>query len=277
VASRLFHAKYLVVSWRGYRFSLFLDDPSYCLSHWYNDFASLHEFDTVSSKIVQTGDVVVDVGANYGYTATIFSRYVGERGKVVAVEAAPHTASRLRKQIELSGSLQNVVIVQAAVGAREGVGRMRVSLSGRQDCQYVAYGDEVILDAREYLDTEIYVPIKTLDQALDQIGVSEPVMVKIDVEGFEGEVLDGAQAILGNQNPPWLLVEILGFHKQMREQSSYKLLQKLYAYSEFLYVHDSGTFHIVTRWGLGDVLNSRAFINVLVRPPRGKFTARRPL
>ncbi|MBS4729544.1 FkbM family methyltransferase [Mycobacterium sp. SM1] len=69
---------------------------------------------------VQEGDVCVDVGANIGYFALLCAQREGPAGKVIAIEAAPHTAQRLRANLALNGVAGIVDVIEAACAAQQG-------------------------------------------------------------------------------------------------------------------------------------------------------------
>src|SRR4051812_18798477 len=84
----------------------------------------LDRFEPRSVKVlraaVRPGDVVYDVGANIGFFATLFSRWVGAEGRVFAVEPEPENLALLRRNLE-SNRCGNVTVCDCAVGARRGV------------------------------------------------------------------------------------------------------------------------------------------------------------
>jgi FkbM family methyltransferase len=69
---------------------------------------------------VQEGDVCVDAGANNGYFSLLFAQRVGPSGKVIAIEAAPDTARRLRANLELNEAAGIVDVVEAACAPQKG-------------------------------------------------------------------------------------------------------------------------------------------------------------
>jgi FkbM family methyltransferase len=69
---------------------------------------------------VQEGDVCVDAGANIGYFSVLLAQRVGPTGKVIAIEAAPETARRLRANVELNAATGIVDVVEAACAPQKG-------------------------------------------------------------------------------------------------------------------------------------------------------------
>jgi len=149
---------------------------------------------------VRAGDHVAEVGASMGLYALAFAGRVGDSGHVTAFEPDPDSASALEANISVNGWQDRVAVVKAAVGN-----------SGGQVRFAAARGLESRIETRpEIRDGVITVPIVTLDDALagDRID-----LIKIDVEGFEQQVLQGARKILADENlrPRVILVEVHPF------------------------------------------------------------------
>ena len=86
--------------WAGQRVLLFLDDPT-CRWLWMTGFKEFEDLAVLAPRLLREGDTVFDIGAYYGYVATVFSAAVDSTGRVLAVEAAPHTAARALYTLEL--------------------------------------------------------------------------------------------------------------------------------------------------------------------------------
>jgi len=143
---------------------------------------------------LRPGDVFCDVGANAGY----FSIGVGGRFpdvRVVAFEPQPTLARAIALSAALSG-LDNVVVLQTMLGAREGSAQLFVP-------SHSVHASAVSPAGRVRALT---CPVKTLTGLVDRRLVPWPTLVKIDVEGAELDVLQGAVRIL-EDNPPYLVLE----------------------------------------------------------------------
>jgi FkbM family methyltransferase len=130
----------------------------------------------------------IDVGANIGYFTCLMSKFAGPAGKVLAVEPEPNNLKLLRQNIS-ANNLKNVEVFPCAVGASEGsamLGLYKPSNRGRHS----------ILDttAKE----QVKVPLRTLDEISSSSGASVQSwsLLKIDVEGYEAFVIDGAKETL---------------------------------------------------------------------------------
>jgi FkbM family methyltransferase len=129
-------------------------------------------------KYLRSGEIVVDVGANVGTTVLAAAVAVGETGHVHAIEANPRVFRFLIQNVELNG-FQNVHAQNVAVGAEDGV---------------VQFSDGMWDDVNRVVsDGEIEVPLRPLDALVTEAVVH---LLKIDVEGYELKVLEGARALL---------------------------------------------------------------------------------
>jgi FkbM family methyltransferase len=143
--------------------------------------------------MIETGDRVLDVGANIGYFTAYFASKVGPSGKVFAIEPEPTNFSELSRFVQRNPRLESVVqLYNLAAGETDGVLEFSEGINGRVANQ----GNSISVSCR---------PIDSLN--LDPID-----LVKIDVEGFEGQVLNGMNKLINGQRPklfielhPWML------------------------------------------------------------------------
>jgi FkbM family methyltransferase len=142
---------------------------------------------------LRPGGVVFDVGAHLGEFAFPAANAVGVGGRVFAFEANPTTARQLGEIARLNGYAQ-VEVVEGAVGREEGT----VSFSARGNS-----ADSGVTTARKAGGSfveQVEVPVRPLDAFVAARGVA-PDLVKVDVEGFEVEVLAGAARTLRDHAP----------------------------------------------------------------------------
>lgn len=132
-------------------------------------------------RYLKPNDVFIDVGANIGYLTITGANAVGPNGKVFSFEAHPRIFGYLQENVALNG-LSNVTVRNAAVGNITGtVDLLECPGDDSQSC--VAHGDGAVA-----------IPMVSLDDALPY---EEPVaLLKIDVEGYEKFVLEGADRLL---------------------------------------------------------------------------------
>lgn len=138
------------------------------------------------ARYVKPGDVVVDVGANLGTTVLPLAKAVGSSGQVIAFEPQPLMAQCLQTSLTLN-ELFDVRVVTAALSDKSGWARIPAP-----DIQQGGnYG------AMSLCDQGLQVPVVCLDAfELHQLN-----LMKIDVEGFEWPVIQGAQQQLLRHRP----------------------------------------------------------------------------
>ena len=145
----------------------------------------------IISGLAAPGDVVVDVGANIGYYALLFEKCVGPEGRIIAFEPEPDNLVELRMNVERN-ALRNVDIRPSAVGATGGVVNFARGINGG-----------ILEGSAGATGSEVQVPMTRLDDAV--FGAVD--LIKIDVEGYEEEVLRGALETI-KRGRPRLFVEI---------------------------------------------------------------------
>jgi FkbM family methyltransferase len=151
--------------------------------------------------LVQAGWLVADVGAHEGFMTILMANLVGSGGRVVAFEAFPENAQRIRRNVVINGYQHTVVVENAAVtdGPRQAValfpGRHRVSF-------------EWNIVGHDLAGTDHPAELKVMGTSLDEYfsGDSPLHFVKIDIEGAEASAIRGMSALL-NQSRPLVLVE----------------------------------------------------------------------
>ena len=146
---------------------------------WYDQNLRIED-ERFLNRYLRPGDAVIDVGANIGQLTVQAAVTVGPSGKVVAIEAHPKIFRYLQGNVELN-RLTNVILHNCAVGNTNCV--IRFSDGAGDDQNAVAmHGDG------------IQIAISLLDGLLP--GSPSIALLKIDVEGFEKFVLEGAERIL---------------------------------------------------------------------------------
>jgi FkbM family methyltransferase len=140
----------------------------------------------VMARYVTAGDCVVDVGANLGTTALPLARATGPQGQVLAFEPQPLMAQLLQTTLSLNECFHVRVITS---GLADTAGWARIPAPGiAQGGNYGAVG---------LGHTGLPVPV----MRLDDMELSRCTLVKIDVEGLEWQVIQGAQGHLLHHRP----------------------------------------------------------------------------
>jgi FkbM family methyltransferase len=172
LGQRAFSASYFL-------YKRYLEDP-------YHDLVERHP------ELFRGGNIL-DIGANIGYTATVFSRVVGPDNKVYAFEPERFNYDLLERSARAPKTLQRIVPIQSAVGDRDGT----VELWENEH----HHGDHRILTDQfrqtAVLSGAVAVPIMRVDTFLAKQSAEFPVrFIKVDVQGYELPVCKGMERTL---------------------------------------------------------------------------------
>jgi len=149
--------------------------------------------------------VFIDVGANLGTYTLIGAQRVGGAGRVIAIEASPSIGALLQANVEVNGFKERAKVYCCAVGAREEVVTL-YEFSAQRGSNTLL--ESIAEDASRQGDEEIVareVECRRLDDIVAEAGPGRIDLVKIDVEGFEHEVLLGARESLRRFRPRLIL------------------------------------------------------------------------
>jgi FkbM family methyltransferase len=164
------------------------DDPIGASLQQYGEWAQL-EIDFVL-RFVAAGDTVVDAGANVGTHTLAFAQAVGAGGRVLAFEPQPTIFELLQRNAAVNGA-GNVIADHRALGRRQGVRYVpAVNYAARLNTGAVS----LLADADGAVDSVEVLP-------LDSLSLDAVRLIKIDVEGMEGEVIAGARDTLDRCRP----------------------------------------------------------------------------
>ena len=187
------------------------------------------------ARELRRGDVAVDVGASVGLVTHTMARAVGATGRVFAFEPNDRSADLLTESLYLNaqrGMNAEVVLARAAVGSAVGTARLVVPTRQRSLGRLVdtvePLADQGAAASREGVPTEVYdVPVVTLDEALAAVPYVR--LVKIDVEGYESEVLAGMQRLVAERRIGAIDIELSYRHAGPRWPALVSHLRSLQA------------------------------------------------
>lgn len=164
-------------------------------SLYYNGYFERDSTDAIR-RIVKPGMTVVDIGANIGCHALPMALLVGSAGKVIAFEPMTWAYTKLLKNISLN-EFTNIVVEKKA-------------LSNTKEQRELHFKTSWRIDGSEKEDKEVEsIELLTLDEYLYAKDISVD-FIKIDVDGYELKIIEGAIKTL-RKNKPVLLLE-LGVH-----------------------------------------------------------------
>lgn len=188
----------------------------------------------VIRSCLKEGDAFIDVGANIGVVSLYASLCVGKSGKVYAYEANPDTVKLLQNNIALNG-YTNITIFEYALGSQEGKGEIYPETIANNR------GGASMVKREGQSSLKYEISIKKLD---DTLGPIKPVMMKVDVEGWELEVLKGSHNVLAAMDAPILIVECV-MERENTIGSPNEIFNYLKSVNDYqIYKFDMGTDRI---------------------------------
>jgi len=139
-------------------------------------------------QVLRPGDVVVEAGANFGAHTVSMAKMVGEQGCVIAFEPQRLVFQAMTANVALN-SLLNVLTMHAGLGAKPGAIKVPV-LNPAKGHNFGGFNIGNHSEGEE-------VPVRTVDS----LKLARCRLIKVDVEGMECEVLEGARDTIARLKP----------------------------------------------------------------------------
>jgi FkbM family methyltransferase len=205
-------------------------------------------------SVLRSGDTAVDAGAHIGLFAMHMAARVGPAGKVYAFEPLDANADLLERSIAENRFTDRLIVQRAAVGERTGTATL-------------TFAEETLNSGGAYLLRDDTAPLagnvtrQVPLVALDDVTFAQPVrLIKMDVEGAEPQVVEGATRLL-NEDRPIVLSEL---HPAQLERASRTtadgLLARMRALGYQAHLLESGALGAIVERAPADTLVSVAFM-----------------
>ena len=161
--------------------------------------------------------VCIDLGSNIGYYAVIESNIVGKSGKIFAIEPSPVNSPVLKLNLE-NQKKNNFSAHNIAIGDKNE--EMEFIISTKSNWSKIRMNNEKVNSE----DKIIKIPVKTLDYFVNENDIKKIDILRMDVEGFEYNILLGANEVLEKFKPK-LFIEI---HKMyLGKEKTYQIFNDL--------------------------------------------------
>ena len=170
---------------------------------------------------IHEGDTVIDVGANIGEFSLIGSKKIGPKGKMISIDPLNEVTNWLKKNFILN-NFSNYEILEKAVGNKPGT----MKLYKKSDISEMGILDPDIVENKLVSNTEI--TVDTIDNIVTSKNIESVAMLKIDVEGFEYEVLCGCKNSFKERKIKKIICEIHSSYlkkKNLNDNMIYSLLE----------------------------------------------------
>lgn len=186
--------------------------------------------------LAQPGMSVLDIGTNIGTTLLQLARRVGKSGQAQGFEPDPANFAKATRNLKLNPWADHAKVANVALGSESGQLKMfQVSPKNR--------GMNRILPASQAADREfpaVDVSVRVLDEFLEEAGITGVDLVKIDVEGFEMNVLRGATRLLREMRPV-LFIELDDQNLRDQNASASELVSLLQSHAYSVRRADDGS------------------------------------
>ena len=180
--------------------------------------------------LVREGDYVFDVGTNIGNTILQFSQTIKKDGLVFGFEPDPKTYKFCTSNLKLNPHIKNIQVFNYGLGNKSG----EFQLEDRYESN--SGGNRIIIE--EVTGKSKNVIVKVLDEIVEELKLKKLDLIKIDVEGFELNVLLGAKKTI-SQFHPIFFIEIDDNNLRDQGSSAKELI-------EFLSGKGYSTYHSIT-------------------------------
>lgn len=145
--------------------------------------------------LIEPGTTAIDIGCSIGIYAAEMARYAN---KVIAFEANPTVAQFARRV-----ALRNVEVINMALSSAPGRATLRIPRNPKGD----TIDELATIDAGNPLHAGQVASVEVEMKPLDAFAIANCWFIKIDVEGHEEAVLDGASTLIASQRPV-LMIEL---------------------------------------------------------------------
>lgn len=203
-------------------------------------------------SVIAEDDWIIDAGANAGFFTAAFCDWISGSGRVIAIEPAPANVSRLRATLSRGQRIARVDIIEAAVTDTDGEARLRLDAINPADHQLT--------------DEGLLVPTVTLDRLMADRDWPPLGLIKIDVQGAEPMVIDGAIETLKRLKPA-IFLEIADDYLRPYGSSGSALLRQVIelGYTSYM-VSRSGISEPLSLSDADRLIGSNSYIDLLFLP-----------
>lgn len=181
---------------------------------------------------IRSGDVTLDIGANIGLMTLVMSDFCGDSGKVISFEPGPVSSSLLKRNCYVNGRLgKNVVIKEFALSDFNGQVSLFICPTGESDNQ-VHKGIQNYEFGDEKFRPKVDITARKLDDVLEEeeIDINRLSFVKIDTQGHEWYVINGAKKVFSEATELVVLCEFAPYLKSWENlniEKFYHLIKSL--------------------------------------------------
>jgi len=168
--------------------------------------------------LISEGDIVFDVGANIGDTTLHFAKIIGDNAKVHSFEPDPINHNSIQKNISLN-NFKNIILNKIGLGNVKGSFKIHTLDQKNKGMNRIVSDSEDVKNSRE-------IQVTTINEYVKENNIQKLDLIKIDVEGYEFNVLKGSVEVL-NRFHPKLFIELDDENLKAQGSSAKKLVMFL--------------------------------------------------
>lgn len=155
-------------------------------------------------KIIKPGDIVLDIGANFGFHAILFSQFVGKKGRVHSFEPIKKMCADIKSHLKLNMVDNNIFVNNVGLGSK--IEKLKIFY-------YPELGTGLASLKKYWIGkpVEETISLITLDSYIKKRGIKKIDFIKCNVEGSEFIVFQGAKETLKKFQPPIMFEVTKGY------------------------------------------------------------------
>lgn len=181
------------------------------------------------SKLLKKDMVCLDVGANIGYYVLLENKFIGENGKIIAIEPSPKNFEYLQKNIKMQKT-KNIKAFNFAAGDKDGKIKFLIYENASNSGMVIPDGEE-----KKWPGEVIEVPVKKIDSFLKENGIPKLDFLRMDVEGYEYHIFEGMKETL-KKSKPLIYIEVHKSIMGVEKTKKWFELLKSFGYESKYYI-----------------------------------------
>lgn len=215
-------------------------------------------------RLIRPGNVVVDIGANIGSHTLGMAQSVGDTGQVLAFEPTKYAFTKLMRNTELNPELATRISAFQVMLAAEDTASLKEKIASSWPLR--ASGDLHKVHRARTMSTA-GAAVRSLDSILADQGISKIDCIKIDVDGHETQIFEGARNTLSGCHP-FIIMELAPYALEEAGSDICELLSLLRGFEYEFYNEQTDQKYPTDEAELTKHIPEGGSINVIARSKR---------
>ncbi|MEL6122930.1 MAG: FkbM family methyltransferase [Bacteroidota bacterium] len=203
------------------------------------------EISQLFERLVHPGNVVLDLGANFGYFSLVAGAKIGDNGRIFAIEANPELIPVLTQNCMLNGLQGRMTVANFVVSDDRPPMRLKLF----KDYMGNSAMEDIEVDSHNEFSAYVSVANTTVDSYCEQQQIDRVNIVKMDIEGAEFRAIRGMQSCLArNKDHIKILMEYAPQRYGVENEAFIKYLTNFF--SHIYEVHSNGSYGRLESWNI---------------------------